>query len=110
MNTLSRLELNAQIAVQKARNLLPTEAVGGVMLTILEEDVYSQHDFWHIPVRPGADPCSLSELLETLAQIETTLQLDYGLNVMINLGDPEPEESGAEVEEKQSGLASTIAA
>ena len=100
------VELKAKSAVQKARNLLPTEAVGGVRLYIVEENVYSQHDFWHIPVLPDADPCNLSELLEMLAEIETTLQLDYGLNIMIDLGDPE--EGGAEVEENQSGLPASI--
>ncbi len=76
----------------------------------MEEYVYSQHKFWHVPVRPNAAPCNLSELIETLAEIETTLQLDYGLNIMIDPVDPEPAESGAEVENSQPEFASTSAA
>lgn len=94
MNTLSRLELNAHSAVQQIRDLLPTQEVGGITLHIMEEYVYSQHDFWHVPVRSNADPCNLSELIETLSEIEVTLQLDYGLNIMIDLIDPEPNNGG----------------
>lgn len=143
------IELNAQFAVQQVRDLLPTQEVGGITLRIMEEYVYSQHDFWHVPVRPNADPCNLSELVETLAEIEVTLQLDrvwfqhgywhvpvrpsaypprlmpllevlgeieatlqvdYGLHIMVDLGDPEPTESSAEAEDSQPEFASASAA
>ena len=83
------LEMNARSAVQKVRALLPPQEVGGVTLRVVEEGVYLERNFWHVLVRPSADPCSLTEVAEAIADIEVTLMLDEGLNIMLHLSEPE---------------------
>ena len=109
MSDTQIFEAGAQLAAKQVRDLLPAQPVDGVTLCIDGDDVWFQHGYWHVPVRPSAYPPRMMPLVDVLGEIEATLQVDYGLHIMVDLGDPEPV-GAAEIEGDQSEMSTTIAA
>lgn len=87
----------AQGMAQKVRERLVGRMPGGVMLFVVDADVYKIDDWWRVPVRPSRWPKRMFELYEVLAEVEDNLQEREHLNILLATGEPleEDEEAAA---------------
>ncbi len=55
---------------------------GGANLTVLEQGVRHDQDWWYVPIQPDKQPAKRYEYYETLAEIENELQRDENMTVL----------------------------
>ena len=68
---------------------------GGITLEVVEEDIHKVDNWWRVPVRPSAWPVKRYAYYEELAEIESDIQENEHLDILISTGVPESEEQAA---------------
>jgi len=69
---------------------------GGVTLSVIDEEVRKIDDWWRVPVLPSAQPPHTFEYYDTLAEVESEIQEEKHLNILLVPAIPEEAASSIE--------------
>ena len=79
--------------VEQVNRCLSTVQLTGATMMVVPEAVRREDDWWYVPVRPSVEPAKRLEYYEALAEIESRLQEQLELRiVLIPVAPPEPVE------------------
>jgi hypothetical protein len=70
----------------------------GVTISVVEEGMRERDGYWHVPVRPSAQPRSTFEYYDMLAEVESQLSEQEHLNIWLVPTMPEEDAQGAAAE------------
>jgi len=87
--------MNKKQVVKLVREHLSNCHPGGVTLEVVDGEIWREDDYWHVPVRPSAQPPHTFEYYDALAEVETTLSLNAHLKVLLVPTLPEQEAADA---------------
>ena len=73
---------------QRIHERLQGARFAGVTLEVMENDIRRFDDWWRVPVRPNAWPTRMFEYYEALAELESDLQENDGINVLFATAEP----------------------
>ena len=76
------MAMTAHEVAEKVRKYLKDCHPGGITLTVVEDEVYPVDTWWRVTLSPSAEPPHLFELYEALADVETALLENEGINVL----------------------------
>ena len=82
------MELDAKAVAQTVREYLRDQHPSGLTLEVVEAEVIKIDYWWQVPVRPSAWPEKTFELYDTLAEVETAIQEDKHLNILLAPTEP----------------------
>ena len=89
------MEPNAQSVAQVVREYLQGQRPSGLTLEVVEDEVRKIDTWWQVPVRPSAWPEKTFELYDTLAEVETAIQEDKHLNILLAPTEPKTDQYAA---------------
>jgi hypothetical protein len=69
----------AQVVREYIRDFHP----GGVTLDVVDADIRKIDYWWRVPVRPSAEPPHTFEYYDALAEVESKIQEDKQLNILL---------------------------
>lgn len=76
-------EAVAQLVRQHLQNHARPDVLDGIALDVLEDDIYSENDYWRVPILPSTQPRWMYAFYEVLAEVESELQENIKLNVLL---------------------------
>ncbi len=79
---MTKEEIGQAVRLRLQSQELP-EALNGITLTVLDNQIYRENGYWRVPIRPSAPPRWIYAYYEVLAEIETELDETDHLNVML---------------------------
>lgn len=89
------MENNAGTVAQVVREYLQGQHPSGLNLEVVEDEVRQIDYWWQVPIRPNAWPDKTFELYDTLAEVETAIQEEKHLNILLALTEPAVEAQAA---------------
>ena len=75
--------MNEERLLQLVREQLKLHRPGGVTLEVVPEGLRRQDEYWYVPVRPSAQPPKTYEYYEVLAEVESALEENEQLQVLL---------------------------
>jgi hypothetical protein len=81
--------------VKLIRGRLSNYHPGGVTLEVVDEEIWREDDYWHVPVRPSAQPPRTFEYYDALVEVETELSLKEHLEMLLVPMLPEQDQEPA---------------
>lgn len=81
-------DLDKSQVAEKVQSYLVNKRPGGVFLEVVEEDIRKVDEWWRVPVRPSAWPARMFEYYEALAEVESDIQENERLNILLATGEP----------------------
>ena len=75
--------ISADELIRTVERCLQDSHPGGVTLSVVPEGVHLIGDWWHVPVRPSAEPPHTFEFYDALAVLEGKLNDDEGFRVLL---------------------------
>jgi hypothetical protein len=75
--------MNEERVLQLVREQLELHHPGGITLDVVPDGLRRQDEYWYVPVRPSAQPPKTYEYYEVLAEVESTLEENEQLQVLL---------------------------
>jgi hypothetical protein len=83
------IEQDEKTIAQVVRDHIRDRHPGGVNLEVIEEGVQKIDYWWHVPIRPSVQPPHTFEYCDALAEVESEIQEDKQLNILLVPALPE---------------------
>ena len=83
------IEQDEKTVAKVVREYIRDRNPGGVTLDVIDEEVVKIDYWWRVPVRPSKQPPHAFEYYDTLAEIESEIQEDKQLNIILVPAIPE---------------------
>lgn len=77
------IEQDERDIAQVVRDYIRDRHPGGVTLDVVDEGVQKIDYWWRVPVRPSAEPPHTFEYYDALAEVESQIQEDRQLNILL---------------------------
>jgi len=83
--------MSEQDVVELVGRYLKDKHPGGATLEALAQGVRHEQDWWYVPVRPSIEPARRYEYYEALADVETDMETQEHVTVLLLPTPPEKE-------------------
>lgn len=83
------IEQDEKTVAEIVREYLQDCHPGGITLEVLDSDIRKIDYWWRVPVRPSAQPPHTFQYYDALAEVESKLQEDRQLNIILVPAPPE---------------------
>lgn len=80
---------NSKDVARVVQQYLQDAHPGGATLAVVEAKIRKEGTYWHVPIRPSVEPPKLFEYYEALADIESAIDTQEHLKVILIPGDPQ---------------------
>ena len=83
------IDQDEKTVAQVVRDYIRDCHPGGVDLEVIEEGIRKIDDWWRVPIRPSAEPPHTFEYYDALAGVESDIQEERHLNILLVPAIPE---------------------
>jgi hypothetical protein len=83
------MQPDGRFVADVVRDYIRDRHTGGVTLKVIDEAVRKIDDWWRVPVLPSAQPPHTFEYYDTLAEVESEIQEQKHLNILLVPAIPE---------------------
>ena len=77
------MEQTPQEVARMVRQYLQQQHPDGASLEVIEDGIYQEHAIWYVPILASHEPSKRYAYYEALAEVETDLQENDDLNVLL---------------------------